>query len=621
MLNLIPYPRHLVYTDGAPLALKDLRTVSMPCGLGAGAREAVGRLLDEVEDLTARRPQLEYAECPAELPGAALVLFLDSEIAEREGYRLAVSADGIRLSAAAECGLFYGLQTLRQLFRLGGPVQPAVSIEDSPELAVRGFYHDVTRGRIPTAETLRQMVDTLAAYKYNQLQLYMEHTFVSRRFPEIWGGSDGLTTEDIIALDHYARERHVELVPSISCFGHCYQLLRGKRFEHLNELEMKASEKPFSFIDRMLHYTLDSSSESSYRLIASLLDEFLPLFSSARCNICCDETFDLGKGRNAGAGDIQRLYCRYVQRLIAKVNSYGKQAMFWGDVIGKSPELLSEFTGDFIVLDWDYSADLSHSLARTYADLKVPFYVCPGTQVWNKPVVPNPDHIHNNIRKAALAARDCHAQGLLVTDWGDYGHVNHPLNSLPGLVLGGALAWNPDSYGEPTEFESALEEAEYGNGHAGLFAVLRKVYQAAKVDGCGMGIAADESDAYGDFDKRMALYLEGISDEDLRKALAALVPLELEFQQAVAKCRPRHPEMRRALLTGMRGLVLFHRVMLLLRSPDADQALEAAEELRWFERYLAEGWHRVSRPAEYYRVRAAIQRVAERLEAQCRPFV
>ena len=75
-----------------------------------------------------------------------------------------------------------------------------------------------------------------------------------------------------------------------------------------------------------------------------MLDQYIPLFSSNKFNICCDETFDLGEGKNkklaaeVGKG---RLYIDFLKKIVEHVKGYGKQVMFWGDIILEHPELMA----------------------------------------------------------------------------------------------------------------------------------------------------------------------------------------------------------------------------------------------------------------------------------------
>ena len=54
---------------------------------------------------------------------------------------------------------------------------PCLHIKDKPDFKYRGFYQDVTRGKIPTVDTIKKLIDTMAYYKLNSLQLYVEHVF------------------------------------------------------------------------------------------------------------------------------------------------------------------------------------------------------------------------------------------------------------------------------------------------------------------------------------------------------------------------------------------------------------------------------------------------------------
>lgn len=69
------------------------------------------------------------------------------------------------------------MQTLRQLIIQYGICLPCLYIEDYPQIPVRGWFMDVTRGRIPKLSYLKEMADRCSLYKINQMHLYIEHTF------------------------------------------------------------------------------------------------------------------------------------------------------------------------------------------------------------------------------------------------------------------------------------------------------------------------------------------------------------------------------------------------------------------------------------------------------------
>ena len=148
-----------------------------------------------------------------------------------ESYTLDLTREGIVITADSTVGAFYAVQTLRQI--LQNETVYACHIEDAPDFSFRGFYHDVTRGRIPTMETLKKLVDYMASMKLNSLQLYVEHSFAFREFADSIEETGCITPEEIRELDDYCYENFIELIPSMSCFGHLYVLLEKPQYKHL----------------------------------------------------------------------------------------------------------------------------------------------------------------------------------------------------------------------------------------------------------------------------------------------------------------------------------------------------------------------------------------------------
>ena len=382
--------------------------------------------------------------------------------AEPGAYRLRIDEEGTAIRANDEAGFFYAAQTLAQIDQQFPERRPCLEILDWPDYPVRGFYHDVTRGKVPKLETLLELADTCAHYKLNHLELYIEHTFAFKNHPEIWQDASPLTATEILALDEHCSRLHIDLVPSFSTFGHFYTWIHRK-FPELNELERNVSGDAFSWFDRMAHYTLDCQNPRSIRLVEEILHEVLPLFRSRYFNICCDETFDLGKGRNKAHAEklgTGRLYVDFLKKIMTVVRKAGKTPLFWGDVIGAHPEMLPEVPKDAIALDWDYSADLNHSKARLIAKANREFYVCPGVSGWDR-WLPDYETAFRNITGLAKLGRETGATGLLNTDWGDFGHINTLGPTLPGLILGACCAWNGAEL-EAANFDAAISRMALG---------------------------------------------------------------------------------------------------------------------------------------------------------------
>ena len=299
-------------------------------------------------------------------------------IGEKGGDSYKITFDkSILVEADSTKGAFYAIQTIRQIVKNG--YYDVKEIKDAPDFEVRGFYYDITRGRIPTLESLKKLVDILAYHKINMLQLYVEHVFPFKEYDGIYQRTGYMTAEETKELDKYCQENFVELVPSLSCFGHLYELLQTEKYKHLCELADYEPQTVY-WQQRMAHHTIDPTNPESFEIIKSLIDQYMPLFTSDKFNICCDETFDLGKGRNAGKNSGE-LYVGFVKKVLDYVRSKGKLPMMWGDVINAHTELIDEL-GETIFLSWGYDANIKPDTINKLKDAGKTQYVCPGCNNW-----------------------------------------------------------------------------------------------------------------------------------------------------------------------------------------------------------------------------------------------
>ena len=204
--------------------------------------------------------------------------------------------------------------------------------------------------------------------------------------------------------------------------------------------------------------------EGSFKLVEKMLNEYMPLFSSNKFNICCDETFDLGKGRSKIKGEeigVGKLYTTFLNKVINCVKSHDKEVMFWGDVIVNHKESIDDIEKDVICLNWAYDKGVDEKTTKIFSEGNMKQYVCPGVSGWNR-IMNDFENAYGNISDFIKHGVKFGAIGVLNTDWGDFGHINFLGNSIPGMVYGAALSWNPESGYEVEEFEQALSIVEYG---------------------------------------------------------------------------------------------------------------------------------------------------------------
>ncbi len=390
-------------------------------------------------------------------------------------YRLAIAPDAVTLTAGDDEALCNGVQTLRQIIDLNGAVLPAQTITDWPDMATRGYYFDCSRGRVPKLSYLKQVADRLCRYKVNQWQLYIEHTYLFRDLSEAWRDDTPLTAQEILELDDYCAARHIELVPSLSTFGHMYKILSTKTCCDLCELE--DSEKiPFSYSYAGWHHTLNASDPDSLAFVKKLIDEYRPLFRTNKFNICDDETFDLGKGRSKEQADregAQALYVRHVKALCEYIVAQGGIPQFWGDIMWRFPESCRELPKETICLNWGYLPEQRENEIRDIAASGITQYACPGCCGWNR-WMPLQLYAYKNNRIMGRHARKYHAVGILNTDWGDYGHINDPRLTVPGMLYGAAFAWNADEV-PFDEINEAVSRLEYGDASGTLAGAMAEM--------------------------------------------------------------------------------------------------------------------------------------------------
>ena len=396
-----------------------------------------------------------------------------------QGYRLRVDHTGAVIEARDAAGAFYGRQTLAQLERLhraAGAI-PAVTIDDAPDFPERGVMLDVSRDKVPTMDTLRRLIDELSSWKINRLQLYMEHTFAYKDHPDVWAEASPFTGDEVEALDAYCRERFIELVPNQNSFGHMERWLKLPRYAPLAEVAEPQGD----------YMSLCPIDPRSLDLLSGLYDELLPHFSSRSFNVGCDETIDLGKGRSRDAVEalgVGRVYLDFLKKIHGLVQARGHRMQFWGDIVLQHPELIGELPRDVLALEWGYEAD--HPFddhGAKFGACGIEYQVVPGTSTWLS-LGGRTTNALGNLAAAARSGAKHGATGMLITDWGDFGHWQPLPVSYLGLAYGAAVAWGLAA-NEGIDVARALDAHVFGDRAGVLGGVARDlgdVYRATGVE-------------------------------------------------------------------------------------------------------------------------------------------
>lgn len=384
------------------------------------------------------------SKLPQAKDGAAVTVTLTGK--GGEGYTLDVAERAISITAGSEAGAFYAIQTLRQLFT---QEVPCLHIEDAPDFPHRGFYHDITRGRISKVETLLQLVEDMAYYKLNSLQLYVEHVFPFKETADLLEKSGCITPEELQQVQRACKENFIEFIPSLSTFGHMYEILELPQYKHLAVLNKFETLNNF-WDSRQRHHTINPLAEGSEELVQSLIDQYYPHFESKFFNICCDETFDLDN--YLVCDDPGKVYADFVKKIIAMVKARGRDVMMWADILLKHPEVIDDIPDDTIFLNWNYKQEPPEEKVATLANLGKKQILCPGNSAWHR-LCEDVEVAEGNISQMAHYAKKYNALGILNTNWGDWGHPANLELGMYGLVLGAEKSWSE---------ETAVDQDFYG---------------------------------------------------------------------------------------------------------------------------------------------------------------
>jgi len=460
--HLVPRPRTATTGDGAWEPGAGVVKIAAP--VSAADDRVVATAISRVREAFAQLgvETMDQPDGGGDVRGDVRLRLRSEGEGGAESYRLSIGPDGIDLEAADAAGLLHGSATLAQWLAItaaqgrGNPLTvPALEVDDAPDFRHRGVLLDISRDKVPRMATLRALVRWLSGLKVNQLQLYMEHTFAYIGHEEVWRGASPLTPEDVRELDALCRDHAIELVPTQNSFGHFHRWLTHPDYRPLAECPDGVAH-PWAHPDTGgpagdgEPFSLCATDPGSLDLLADLYAQLLPCFTSRQLNAGLDEAFDLGRCRSREACEERgrhRVYLDFLGEVARLARSHGRSLQFWGDILLEEPGLAAPgltdlFPDDAVALIWGHEP--GHPFAEDGAKLAaagVEFHVCPGTSAWTS-LGGRLDVALANTAEAAAQGHAAGATGYLLTDWGDFGHLQPLPISLPGLLAGCAAAWN-----------------------------------------------------------------------------------------------------------------------------------------------------------------------------------
>jgi hypothetical protein len=492
-LKLIPMPREvkvgatqslaggLQINCAAPcasedsFAIDDLKAWLAAQGVAINTTSAVNILVTRYGSPLAKSIYSEAASISATAQsGSAAPAGMTDEM-RPEGYAILSDGKGLALTAATDAGVFYALQTVKQLVTGTGAnaVLHTETIRDWPAMKYRGLDDDLSRGPVTTLEFEKKLIRTIAAYKINLYSPYFEHTAAYAANPLIAPPGGGVSASDAAALVTYAHLYHVTIVPEQEAFGHLHNALLWEQYQPLAETPHGAVLAP--------------GQPGSVALIKQEFTELAAQYPGPFLHIGADETVDLGLGQTKPEVDARGLapvYLDFIQQIATALQPLHRRLLFWGDIAQDSPDLLKSlpqsFKDETIAIAWGYNPE-----PKGFTKLLTPFTNA-GFETWVSPSVHNfrvvyPDNNMAlvNIQQFTRDGQKMGSTGQLNTIWNDDGEglINQ---DWYGILFGAAVAWQP---GESSveAFEQSYAQVFHGDTSGALNQAQLELMAAHKV--------------------------------------------------------------------------------------------------------------------------------------------
>lgn len=271
-----------------------------------------------------------------------------------EGYTLKVERDRITLKGNSKKGLFYAVQTLKQLLLKSAEGLPEMEITDYPRFSVRGFMLDCGRYFF-TVEAVKQFIDMMALHKLNELhwhlsddqgfrcQLesklllteigsYRSHTNFNSKLHEGY-----YTKSDMLEVIEYAHSKHIRVIPELDTPGHVKAMLAA-----YPELACFPREFTVSCFWGVKHDVLCPGKESTFTFMQEAFDELIEIFTDGIVHLGGDEVPTVrwkscphcqARMRQEGMADEAELHTYYLDRMASYLREKGVEVRMWNDTV------------------------------------------------------------------------------------------------------------------------------------------------------------------------------------------------------------------------------------------------------------------------------------------------
>ncbi|HEY0162621.1 MAG TPA: family 20 glycosylhydrolase [Edaphobacter sp.] len=389
-----------------------------------------------------------------------------------EGYAIIPDGKGLALTAASDAGIFYALQTVRQLITGHGSnaVLHAATIRDWPAMRYRGLSDDLSRGPFPTLDFQKKQIRILAAYKVNIYSAYFEHTMQYSGHPLMAPPGGSLSQAEARELVAYAAKYHITVIPEQEAFGHLHYLLNWEKYAPI-------AETPHGQV-------MAPAQPDAQKLTHDMFAELAQVFPGPYLHLGADETVELGKGQTKADVDSRGLgpvYLDFLQKIVADLQPLNRKLLFWGDIAYHEPELLKQLPDSFkkatIAVPWEYTPHPEgfDKFIKPFTDAGFETWVAPGINNWSR-VYPNWNNGLANIQRFTADGQRLGAVGQLNTIWNDDGEALANADWY-GILFGAEAAWHQGEASIPI-FQSSFGQVFHGDATGKIDEAQREIMAA-----------------------------------------------------------------------------------------------------------------------------------------------
>lgn len=358
------------------------------------------------------------------------------------GIKVLGDEQGATIEYERKIDFFRGLGLLIEALSDGG----TFDISEKANFKTNGMMVDCSRNAVMTVESIKKMLEMMAAMGLNMLMLYTEDTFEVEGYPYFGYMRGRYTCGELKECDDYAYELGIEMIPCIQTLAHLFSALKWDSCgipKDTEDVLMIGDDKTYEFIEDII-----KAASKPYR--------------SKKIHIGMDEAFGLGRGaylRKNGYRETIDIMCEHLEKVRNIARKNGLEPMMWSDMFFRSlsethayydtniefpKEMLKRVPKDVALVYWDYQHEKQEHYEKMidiHRNIGNDLVFAGGILTWIGMAV-NYDITFVCANAALKACRNKNVEHVIGTMWGDDGAETNVFSALLGMQLYAEYGYN-----------------------------------------------------------------------------------------------------------------------------------------------------------------------------------